>query len=225
MESCLILAILPSTVGRNSTKSTSITTRQRCDYKKVLSRRKNIFCADCFDHWWHTNRRCVGKTVGNRQRCQLLGPPSEGSSTPIFIFFYKKYSLSSFAGKSPKLASENLGVWTASGDIYPQCFARISFFLILLRFRWKEIDFLFFGWLNMGYRLLESLFNCQLRFLAVYQVVCLGSIFFNFKEKSRKRPVYGIWMCLILPVVHILISRILEYPFLLWMCPRISFKF
>ena len=36
----------------------------------------------------------------------------------------------------------------------------------------------------MGYRLLESLFNCQLRFLAVYQVVCLGSSFFNFEEKS-----------------------------------------
>ena len=137
-------------------------------------------CTDCFDHWRHTNRRCVGETIGNRQRCQLLGPPSEGSLTPIFTFFYKKCSLSSFAGRSPKLASENLGVWTASGDIFPQFFSRVSFLLFLLRFRSKEIHFRFFGWLNMGYRLLESLFNCQLRFLAVYQVVCLGSSFCNF---------------------------------------------
>ena len=150
MESCLILAILPSTVGRNLTKSTSITTRQRCDYKKFLSRGQNIFCADCFDHWWHTNRRCVGETIGNRQRCQLLGPPSEGSSTSIFTFFYKKCSLSSFAGRSPKLASENLGVWTASGNIHPQYFARIfldalaslkTMFKIQWFIKWRFQDF------------------------------------------------------------------------------------
>ena len=89
----------------------------------------------------------------------------------------------------------------------------------------------------MVYRLLESLFNCQLRFLAVYQVVRLGSSFSTLRRKQLKivMALGGVENALSMDVpnfanmipkiIRIPISRILEYSFLLWMCPKVSLKF